>query len=480
MASRSVGRAASAGLALALLVVGTSCSWSRFSDIQKNTPNVLLKMPKVMTAGFGDGVAAATALVTDSTTHKQSLQVRLLATGSPGQWGGAVYNLGTSDQPDLDAVDTGHCSEGVCKLARIPVGMPFAGSKQGPLPLCFISGLMQQNLAKDYYAGPTARCKDGWDYSFEAPPDVKTNVIDPAFNSKLGLDPPDLVLGVDHTDHPVLIAGVRQQYGNTVRRRAWFYPPDVFRVKDDQLLTPPGSSMDAGYASAVAALSLSDGTRILAVGAPGPQGHVWLFRLDKGKSKAYPVGCLGGPPGFGRTLASGEVDADQDDDLVVADDQNVSVFSGKALGELKQTQSTQCSLASLPPGGLIASFGCGLTPSISGCSTSDFGASLAVANLDGNPGGAVVVGAPGMTVRGTSDAGALLIYAVSPEQPDVLSDVDFISSAQDGDRLGTSVTTVRVSASRDIIAAGAPGHQKVAVFYCSKLLPASERGARCK
>ncbi len=339
---------------------------------------------------------------------------------------------------------------------------------------------MQENLAQDYFAGPTVRCKDGYDYSFEAPPDVKANVIDRAFNDKLGLDPPDLVLGVDHTDHPVLVAGVRLTYGNTVVRRAWFYPPDAFTVKDEQLLTPPGSSLDEGYASAVAAVRLGDDTRILAVGAPGPQGHVWLFRLDKGATQAQPVGCLGSASGFGRTLASGRVDSDPDEDLVVADDKNVSVFSGKALGELAVTTSSQCSLSSLPAGALITSFGCGQTPSITGCSKSDFGASLAVGDLDGNNDGEVIVGAPGMTVRGTSDAGAVLIYNVSQDQPGVLTDVDFISSAQEGDRLGASVTTVRVGGDRDVVAAGAPGHQKVALFYCSKLLPKDKRGARCK
>lgn len=472
-----VGARVQRSFSLALLLAAASCSWSRFSDVQKNAPNVVLKKPQSLKAGFADGNASASLLETDPNSGKQSLQVRLVVTGTPGKWGGAVYDLGSSDQPNLDAVDSGHCTPDHCKLAKQPAGLPVAGSTGGDLKLCFVTGLMEKN--GDNKAGLATRCDDGSDYSLEAPPEVKTNVIAKTFAKNA--QPPTLVLATDHSQRPVLVAGVRQPVGSAVVRKAWFYPPGAATADDTELLTPPGSSVDEGYASAVAVARLEDDRRIIAVGAPGAQeGHVWLFQVKKGAKTADPVGCLAGPAGFGRTLASGIVDRDQNEDLVVADDTSVSVFSGKALGQLTTTTSAQCSLASLPAGALIASFGCGQTPSITGCSNSQFGASLAVGDLDGNGDGEVIVGAPGMTVRGTSDAGALLVYDVNPKHPSELTDVDFISSAEDGDRLGTSVTTVRIGGNRDIIAAGAPGHQKEALFYCSKLLPASKRGARCK
>ncbi len=471
----------SAALLLGVLSVA-SCSWSRFSDLQNNAPNVVLKRPKDLKHGFGDGVASASLLVTDPNSGKQTLQVRLLATGTPGQQGGAVFNLGSSDQPDLDAVDSTHCDGSYCQLAVQPAGMPLGGSVAGDLQLCFVSGLMKAHVldSHQYQAGLAIRCDNGADYSLEAPTGVKNSIITPAFDDKLGYDPPALVVAADHSGHPTLVAGARLDKGQTVVRSAWFYPPGAPAADDTQVLTPPGSSLDAGYATAVAAGHLDGGGTLIAVGAPGPsEGHVWLFRLDKSATTAKAIGCLGGPPGFGRTLATGIVDRDQSEDLVVADNDKVSVFSGKVLGGLKQA-SAACSLASLPAGALIASFGCGQTPAITGCSKSQFGASLAVGDLDGNGDGEVIVGAPAMTVRGVSDAGALLVYDVSSAHPQELTEADFISSAETGDRLGTSVTTARIGNNRDIIAAGAPGHQKVALFYCSKLLPADKRGARCR
>jgi len=44
--------------------------------------------------------------------------------------------------------------------------------------------------------------------------------------------------------------------------------------------------------------------------------------------------------------------------------------------------------------------------------------------------------------------------------------------------LGRSIVTPRVG-KRDIIAAGAPGHGKAALFYCSSLLPPGAAGSRC-
>jgi hypothetical protein len=216
-----------------------------------------------------------------------------------------------------------------------------------------------------------------------------------------------------------------------------------------------------------------DNTRIYAVGAPAAD-HVWLYR------GADRVGCLGGTPELGRALASGDVDNDGIDDLVVSDRFNVHVISGLALNKLKPTESTLCSLASLPEDGLLASFGCGSRGAIEGCDSSDFGASLAVGDLDGDGDGEVIVGAPQMKVRDAARAGAVLVYdADEGDDAHVLSDVLFLSSAEKDDRLGGSVSTARVDG-RSVVLAGASGSGKAAVFFCSALLDEDDRGKRCQ
>jgi hypothetical protein len=83
-----------------------------------------------------------------------------------------------------------------------------------------------------------------------------------------------------------------------------------------------------------------------------------------------------------------------------------------------------------------------------------------------------------MTVRGQENAGALLVYDAETATDAAFADARFISSAESGDELGRSIVTPHLD-KRDIIAAGAPGNGKVALFYCSTLLPPGAAGSRC-
>ena len=107
---------------------------------------------------------------------------------------------------------------------------------------------------------------------------------------------------------------------------------------------------------------------------------------------------------------------------------------------------------------------------------------VGIGDLDGDGDGEVVVGAPNMTVRHTSNAGALLIYDAEESDKSKIydfKDIAFLSSAEEDDRLGSSIALPAIEG-RQILAAGAPGHGKTALFYCPSFLPDDKAGPRCK
>jgi hypothetical protein len=80
-------------------------------------------------------------------------------------------------------------------------------------------------------------------------------------------------------------------------------------------------------------------------------------------------------------------------------------------------------------------------------------------------------------VRGTKNAGAVLVYDAEGDSPEELSDILYVGSREDGDRLGATVVAAPIEG-RDVVVAGIPGSGRTAVFYCSKLV--EDGGGRCE
>lgn len=429
-----------------------ACSWQRFDDVTENAPVVQLKKPDKLGSGFG--VTLATATLDD--------RVFLLSTGTPGRSPGAVYELGTGQDPVVDTVDSAHCDNQhtSCVLSRQPAGLGRARGPSEEKELCFALGLGSVT-GND---GIVVRCSDKSEHVLQVP----SGILEAGFEPFLEDQPVEpIVLGADREPLPFLLAALADE------RRAWFYPPE--RLVPIELSLP--GTAPPSFGSTLAVLFETDETRLFAVGAP-EEGQVWLFRADE--SSVQPIGCLGPLPGFGRVLAAGRVTAgDEVDDLVVSDDTNVTVFDGSALSVLEETESTDCSLGGLVEGAVITSFGCGSSGATRGCETAEFGAALAVGDLDADGDGEVLVGAPGMIARDKTDAGAVLVFDAEGSRPFQYTEIKFLSSADDGDRLGGSLAAANLG-DRHLLVAGAPGNGKTVLFYCSGLTAEGERGKRCQ
>ncbi len=444
---RSLARPAVASL----LLLALACSWSRFDDIENEPPVELLEQPEELHFGFGNSVAVAA----------EGDSVVALVTGIAPLSRGASFQVGRNESTATESSDRDYCessgADRTCSLATRPAGLGRALAPSGEERLCFAIGF---GVAAGS-AGVVARCGNETEFALPVPDGVAVPVDAPSVAQEAGVTIPELVLGADADEAPSLLAA------SPTQAKAWRYEP----LSDVPEELTPSRPAPAGYGKSLAVARVP-GARIYALGAPDA-GEVWLFRAAAGEA-AVPLGCLASA-GLGRSLAAGSVDGDDGDELLVTDDEGVHLVSGAALASVAPEPDAECGFGWLPDGALLGLATCQTNGDTAGCPASQFGASVTVADLDGDGTGEVAVGAPNLRVRGEGGAGAVLIYDFRAGGLDFV-DTRILSSAESGDQLGASLATAKQS-TRDVLVAGVPGRDLAAVLYCNAL---SSNSPRCR
>lgn len=430
----------------------SACSWGRFDDLTSDAPVVVLERPGEIRSGFGTSLSS----VTDGDGR-----ALLLVHGTSGYAQAALYELGAGDSPLTDALSDGVCSNdaGTCYLGSSSAPLRRAIGPSGKeFSNCFAVGVGNSSI--DVEPGVVVECesRDGFKLGV---PEAFAGVLRASLDSK---EPKIVALASDESLNPALAVGSGED------RSAFFYPA----LDADPVSLLPSEVAAEGFGGTVA-LALVGKRRLIAVGTPA-RAELHLFVADEGEEPVH-LGCIQGADGFSRSLAVGEIASDGTPELVVADAAEVHVLDSGALLELAPRKGC-AALSDLPPAALYASVGCSETGAVTGCAASEFGAALAVGDVDGDGDGELVVGAPGMKVRDHSSAGALAFFDLDVPGEGRAAEVKFVASAKKGDRLGSSLAAARV-ASRHVVAAGIPGSGRTAIFYCPSLLPESLGGARC-
>lgn len=430
------------GAALGLAIAASACSWSRFGDVESNASVVVLTRPGSV-KGFGSALAALA----------DGDRVLVLVAGAPGGANGAaVFSVGQGEQANTNAFDFGQCTGGGCVVGRSAAGLARAQTVgSGLRQACWFPGWGPADSGGELslIGGCTEAQQNRLVTALAVPAGLTTD-------GPLRLASDAVTIGAQKSEPAYQSAALVAGSGG----KAWLYPP--LSTGFVELVAAPAAG---DFGDAVAVLR-AGGQRRFAVSAPAG-GQVFLF-----DASGTLMGCFSAAPGFGRTLAAGDVDGDGADELVVAGDAGVLVVSGAAVQAASGGSCTPAADSAL------ATLSCRETADVSAC-PGRFGESIAVGDIDGDGDGEVVVGAPGMTVRGEANGGAVLVFDVEGDHPDFLTEARFVASASSGDRLGEAVVFAPQS-SRDLLVAGAPGAAKAMLFHCSKLLRADQRGSRCR
>ncbi|HMA93530.1 MAG TPA: FG-GAP repeat protein [Polyangiaceae bacterium] len=420
-----------------------ACSWWRYDDILEHSPVEVLKAP-AETSALGMSLAILPS------------SERTLAF-STAEDGFAIYEFGKTDLASTDMLRQQTCSPASgCWVAEsiAPFNLPDAVGGGA----CVAFGV---ELDSSGQPRTVLHCSDHQRKSLSLPAPLpselaalKANVVNPML----------LFASGPRFAADLLVAASRSSGS------VWFYNRD-----NDQplsLIKPPGAGKS--YASTLA-VAASESARFIAVGEP-EVGTVYVSRIDLTVTPPTIQNfCVRGESGFASALAVGHLTTASTLDLALRDDKELVVLP--ALDTMPFSLSADVPCTALAELSSVRRLACTTLNGSRPCEGLLSTASLAPADLDGDGRDELLVGAPSASVRGNDAAGKVLIASFGQEKPALVGEL-LASSAESGDRLGSSVLGVPLSGV-EVVLAGAPGGNKLAAFFCTSLLPEGKGGARC-
>jgi len=226
--------------------------------------------------------------------------------------------------------------------------------------------------------------------------------------------------------------------------------PLAFSLSPMTLMNTEGAMrpVDGRFGETLAAGVVLGETRV-AVGAGG-LGLVAIGRIDPGNT-LFIEGCVRSADAA-EALAMGDTDGDGSDELIVLRNGQIAVYAIAGI-------SGGCGPAA-PDTALQQSFAC------AGCTT------MTTGDVNGDGADELIAGAPGRTVRGEADAGAIEIFCGSVGSGFGSTPCATLthSTPVSGAALGTQVAAVQSglgSAPRAEPVASAPGEDRLYFFTCS-------------